>query len=312
MKRLLQYDFSVMLHKKEFCVAVVSMLLFSVYAFYASIQLQQQYSWYDYNLVSAEYMTILLVIHKPWQVFTYLFAFLVVLPYSMSYLSEAEPGMLSVLLTRVTKRQYYLSKAITCFVGNAVIILIPFLLNYFFCSLLFPSNGSAGGIGEYGMDNYSAFIMGTNTVYEMKYPMIPLARLLFFHPGLYLVVHILLLSAASGAFGVFLFNLSFFVRQYRAVLFLPVFLLIRLSAALNQYCVKKAIGTPGYSYVNCSVMQYFAIGDSGSLSPWFLPILFGVILVFSAFTMYLVLTSDSMLPDDRHPTITMRRGKSDA
>jgi len=309
MKRLLRYDLSVMLHKKEFCLAFVSMLLFSVYAFYASIQLQQQYSWYDYNLISAEYMTIFLVMNKPWQVFTYLFAFLVVLPYSMSCLSESESGMLPVLLTRTTKSRYYLSKAITCFVGNAVIVLVPFLLNFLFCSLLFPSNGNAGGIGEYGMANYSALIMGTNTVYEMKYPIIPLAGMLLSHPRLYLILHILLLSAASGAFGVFLFNLSFFVRQYRALLFLPVFLLVRLSAALNQYCVRKAIGTQGYSYVNYSVMQYFAIGDSGSLSPWFLPVLFGGILVFSAFTMYIQLHSDSLLLDDRRTPLKEGRGK---
>lgn len=298
MKKLLKYDLGIMLHKKEFAISFCVMMVFAVFALYQGICYITMWGdncWYDINIVGAEWMSAIFEFLTSWQVFTYLFAFLVVLPYSMSYFTEFESGMLPVLLSRTSKFKYCLSKMITCFIGNVLIIMIPLLVNYLLCRLAFGSKPNAGMIGEYKLANYNNQLTGESAMATLKYPVIPMINLLMNHRSLYLLIRIGLISFASGIFGVFLVCLSFVIKKYRALLFLPVFLLIRVSSAVSTYFLQLAINDSSYEYVEYSFINYFPMGASMSLSPYYLPFIFGGILLFCGIVMTVAVNTDRLL-----------------
>lgn len=285
-----------MFHKKEFLIAFSAMMIFAVYAVYYSIDANSPgFGWADYGIPAAEYMTAMYVMSRPGQALIYMFAFMIVLPYSMSYMAEFETGELTMILTRTSRTKYCISKVITCFIGNVIIVLVPLLINYLFCKLMYPSRPNSGYIGEYGLINYTGFILGQRSMFIQKYGVIPMASLFVNKLWLYTIVHIVLMALAGGALGAFLVCLSFVIRSYRAILFLPVFLLVRLSASLNQYLIQIAINNLNFEYVNFNFMNYFQIGDSRSLSPYYLPIFFGVIIVFCAVVIFAMSRTDRLL-----------------
>ena len=303
MKKLLKYDLAVMVHKKEFAVAFCVMMAFAVFSLFQtekflivwdnSVEL-------DFNNPAPEWMTVFTPFLPAWQVFTYLFAFLVVLPYSMSYLTELESGMIPVLLTRVSKRKYCLSKALTCFIGNAVIIGVPLLFNYFLCRLAFPTDlPNSIGSGGYGVPVFNALLNAkmADGFLTCKYPIVPMLSLFLNHRQIYLLVHIGMITLASGLAGVFLLFLSLLIGRYRALLFLPVFLLVRLSAMLDTYFMNAATQDFSKQYVSLSFMEYFHTIDVRitSLSPWYLPCLTVTVLLFCAQVFRLATRSDRMI-----------------
>ena len=199
-----------MLHKKEFAVAFCVMMAFAVLALYQAetfLILIDNRLELDYNNVSAEWMTTLIRFLPGGQRFVYLFSFIVVLPFSMSYLAELESGMIPVLLVRVSKRKYWLSKALTCFIGNVVIIAVPLLFNYLLARIAYPTPlPNAIGIGGYG-DGFFNWLLAGDLSYSditCKYPIIPMISLMLNHRWLYLLIHIVMLALASGFAGVFL------------------------------------------------------------------------------------------------------------
>ena len=303
MKKLLKYDLAVMVHKKEFAVAFCVMMAFAVFSLFQtekflivwdnSVEL-------DFNNPAPEWMTVFTPFLPAWQVFTYLFAFLVVLPYSMSYLTELESGMIPVLLTRVSKRKYCLSKALTCFIGNAVIIGVPLLFNYFLCRLAFPTDlPNSIGSGGYCIPAFNALLNGeaADGFLTCKYPIVPMLSLFLNHRRLYLLVHIGMITLASGLAGMFLLFLSLFIGRYRAFLFLPVFLLVRFSAMLQVNFMNAATQDFSKQYVSLSFMEYFHAIDVRitSISPWYLPCLTVTGLLFCVLVFCLATRSDRMI-----------------
>lgn len=285
-----------MFHKKEFLIAFSAMMIFAVYSLYYSITYDlEPFFGIDYAMPAAEYATAMLAFSRPGQTLIYMFAFMVVLPYSMSYMAESETGELTMILTRTSRTKYCISKIITCFIGNVIIVLVPLLINYLFCKLMYPSRPNSGYIGEYGLINYTGFITGARSYLTQKYPIIPMASLYINKLWLYTLIHIALMALAGGALGAFLVCLSFVIRSYRALLFLPAFLLVRLSVALDQYLKITGINDPTYVYTNVNFMNYLQIGDSVSLSPYYLPIFFGVIIIFCAVVVFAMSRTDRLL-----------------
>ena len=279
MKDLLFFDLSVMLRKKEFAIAMSGMLILSVFSLFYSMEIQSWYGWQDYNLVSGIWMTMIASVNRAWGIFTSLFPFLVILPYSLSYLAEWDGGLLPAILTRVSRRNYCLSKMIACFLGNVLIILIPFSMSVLFSHAAFSGLSNLPGV-EYRLLNYGNLISGKAWFVPLKYPVLPMARLFVNHPFWYAFVHILILAGTSGIFGVFLLMLSFLVRRIRAVLLLPVFLLVRITSAISDFSLETSMNDPTIPYVNHSLMDQFCIGVNNAVSPFLLPVIFVLIFIF--------------------------------
>lgn len=295
MLRSLKCEWNVMLHKKEFLVAFCAAMAFCVISFAYEVHVSLQFCGADLGrVVSADSIFAGNASSGMWYFFQYLFPFLIVLPHSISYIQDVDCGALPLLTTRGGRKRYVFSKLVVCFLGNIMIILIPFLLNLLLCHIAFPVNENSS-LWFYGLWDYGSFFLGTNYTVQTDYGVLPFLRLFLYSPTLYNVLYILILSLASGIAGVFVLCLSFFFCKQKAPLFLPVFLMVLGSSVLNVYCLSRAVGDASYKYVNYNLMDYFAAFGYRGQSPYYILSVAAVLLVFCAFAVRHVLRADEQL-----------------
>lgn len=161
-----------------------------------------------------------------------LFPFLVVLPFSLSYFEDCESKMLGFWLRRTGKKKYYTAKAIICFVGSFLMIAIPFLVNLLLVWITFPENGNLYD----GIIHSELFYLNVESFHETwQTYWNPFLSLYIFHPFFYNCIYILMMSLLSGVLGVVAYVSSFFIRKYKLLLLLPVYLLFWILTMINQF-----------------------------------------------------------------------------
>lgn len=159
-----------------------------------------------------------------------LFPFLVVLPFSLSYFEDCESKMLGFWLRRIGKKKYYITKAVVSFVGSFLMIAIPFFVNLILVWLTFPENGNL-----YDGTIHSELFYLNAFHEELQTYWYPFISIYIFHPFLYNCMYILLMSTLSGILGVVAYVASFFIKQYKLLLLLPVYLFFWMLGMLNIY-----------------------------------------------------------------------------
>ena len=259
MKKAIRYELSVMFHKKEFIIALCIVMVFCLVSFMytGNIMANSLFSVDRSSTISADDVFIGSYGAPFWRYFSYVFAFMVVLPYSMSYINDSETGVLPSILTRFSKRKYFLAKIIACFVGNVLIILLPFIINYVLCHIAYPQPWNYS-FASYGTRTMAQSILGTDIYINTKYTVMPFYKLFLFSPTLYSIMHILLFSVFSGLLGVLMLSMSFLIKQHRSILFLPVYLIIIGGNVLDSYLYNQALNGFG-SYVNTQLLQYLSV-----------------------------------------------------
>lgn len=161
-----------------------------------------------------------------------LFPFLVVLPFSMSYFEDCDSKMLGFWLRRTGKKKYYTAKAIVSFMGSFLMIAIPFLANLILVWITFPENGELND----GPLFSEIFYHNLNGLHELGQTYwYPLLYLLMFQPFLYNCLYILLISVLSGVLGVVAYSVSFFIKKYKLLLLLPIYLFFWVLSMLDTY-----------------------------------------------------------------------------
>lgn len=193
-------------------------------------------------------------VNRLWLFFYYIYPFLAVMPSATSYIDDFENGLLPVYLSRTSRKNYYVSKVASCFIGTALVIFIPFFINLLFCNLFFPHNYNTW-YGEYQMDNYYRQLLGTNLLYRTDYTETPLLRLLLFCPFLYNFLFLVFFSAFTGLLGALIMSLSFMFGRKRILLFIPLFLLFRTTDTLDTYVFNTALSGNAV-YRNYKIIDY--------------------------------------------------------
>lgn len=279
----------IMFNKKEFQFAFLISLLYCIISF---VEIAVDARGLDViNVPDANDAFCMNDYSRWWGTFTYIFTFLVVLPFSTSYLNDLENGTLNIMFTRFEKKQYFTSKMVACFIGNAIIILIPFLVNLLLCNITFPQNNNFQ-FGQFGTRNYYAHLTGTNFSIATKYSSEPFIRIFIFSPILFNAVHILLLSFVSGVFGVFLLAISFMMKKYKYFLFVPIYAIYQISITTDVYALSKAGQDSSFSYVNYSIINYFSSFGTPGKSPFYILTILGIMIAFSIMSLYIVSRKD--------------------
>lgn len=161
-----------------------------------------------------------------------LFPFLVVLPFSMSYFEDCDSKMLGFWLRRTGKKKYYTAKAMVSFLGSFLMIAIPFLANLILVWITFPGNGKLNDGPLYS----EIFYLNVNDFYEpWQTYWYPFLYLYIFYPFLYNCLYILLGSVLSGILGVVAYVASFFIKKYKLLLLLPIYLFFWALSMINMY-----------------------------------------------------------------------------
>lgn len=149
-----------------------------------------------------------------------LFPFLIVFPVAFHSFDE-EIGKNSVFgIIRSSFNLYYYSKAIVAFVSGLVIICLPFALNIFWNMLTFCDNMN----GHEGMWNSQMYFENTGYAFADLYSL---------HPFIYEIVFTILTGFFSGICSLFAYSLSIYIKKYKIVCVIPVYLLFFVSRALD-------------------------------------------------------------------------------
>lgn len=217
-----------------------------------------------------------------WGMFSFLYPFLVVLPFATSYIDDYKNKLLVVYFSKASRRVYFLSKILAVFIGTALVIAIPCALNLILCNLFLPHNYNTW-MGEYQSESFYQAVTGTNHLYETAYRGILLPDLFLRSPLLYNIVYLLIFSSFSGLLGAFVLSLSFWLRKRKTILFLPLFFIISILDTINIKWLYMAIEGKK-SYVDVAVLDYVVPSFSnGGMNPVFIcsviVILFGFMIV---------------------------------
>lgn len=277
MRRSINYEMRVMLHKKEFACAMCFMMVFCVISMmFAVAECRENYLLYS---VSANIKFIGSTYSPLWSIFTYVFSFLIVIPHSMSYIGDLDTGICPYIFVRSSRGKYYFSKISAAFLGNMLIIAIPFLFNLLLCMIALTTEPNYS-FGFYGLSGFSSMVLGQGYIFQAENLAFPLAEIFVRFPGVYCLLYILFISFNAGLFGVFLLCLSFLLRKNRALLFLPVYLFMLITSVISSNQLTAAINDPSIVFTNYNFMDYLGCFGYVGQSPAFLLTVYGVIIVF--------------------------------
>ena len=177
---------------------------------------------------------------------TIFFPILIAFPVAYASFDE-EAGKSSVYGTlRSSYVVYYAAKAITAFVAGAVLIWIPCGINLFWNAITFVKSPNGVDGRWYSVMYFSEKGIAFEHFYHL-------------HPMAYGVIFVLAVGIFAGLCSVFAYSVSNFIRRYKVLCVLPVFLLFFVTGALqypgmviNEYLEYpwKADCVPGMLWVS--------------------------------------------------------------
>lgn len=276
---------SIMLKRKEYKVAFLLVLAYACLNF---VYVLTEFRGMDLSVIKDANQSVCYSdLNRLWFFFSYLYPFLVVLPFSTSYIDDERNQILPIYLSRSSRKDYYLSKLLACFIGTATVIGIPFLFNLLICNIFLPHNHNVW-IGEYQLNNFYRSLLGINIAYETSYPEISFWKLFLYCPFLYNLWYLVLLSLFSGLLGTFVLSLSFWLKKNKIILFLPIYVIMQVSQIYDGRRLSDAIQN-GSRYTNFSIMEYIVPSITVGKSPFFiLTVLVGFIFVIVCSTTYAI------------------------
>lgn len=173
-------------------------------------------------------------------IFIQIFPILAVLPAGFSLSREQVSRQEILVVTRIGRIRYYISRICAAFVTTALVMGIPMFLEFLLNIIAFPLNAT-GDFSNWGLyeDNYIEMV---------KRYILP--EIYMRHPYFYTLLGLIKYSMFSGLIGAFTASVSGFVRiRYRIFLFLPVYLLLQVTGAISDMSHGIRYSTKWYDYI---------------------------------------------------------------
>lgn len=222
-----------------------------------------------------------------WNIFCAIYPFLLVFPFSFSYIEDLSVNNMPYFKGRMKNKYYFLGKMITCFIGGFIIIFIPFLLNLLLCNITFPNNNNTF-YGYYNTPNYYRTLVGSNVMINTQQKGLIFLKLYLFSPFIYNLFYINILSIFTGLLSVVVLSFSFYLKKYKIILFIPVYLFFYLSKVVDNLSYHSK------EYTNFNWMSYVCVDDFYGKN-WNLFILsMGVMIMFSVISYIYICKKDSI------------------
>lgn len=153
--------------------------------------------------------------------FFMLFPIFAVLGYGWSLFSEQKSGYIKNVITRTSKRNYFLSKYIATFLSGGAIVSVPVLFNFLLVSMFVPAVNP-----DIFYD--IGWTVRTNSMFSEYF---------YAKPFLYVFLRVSVVFLFSGAIATVSYALAFFIRNRFAVILLPFLGVIFLH--FGQYLLEN-------------------------------------------------------------------------
>lgn len=295
MKKAIKYQWNLMLSSRNFKISFLLVMFYCIASFVYMEILPSNAEMYSNLSADAVYAGGPSAL---WGYFEVIFPFLTVLPFSLSYINDRECGVFPLIFSREEPKIYFLSKTVVCFCGSAITILIPFVFNLMLCHIALPT-GYNYPFGSYGDPNFNNLLTGDALIFETKFKAFPFLKLFLHSPTVYTMLYILLLSLFAGLLGMFALCLSYVIKKYRVLLFLPGFILFRASSLLEQLSYNNAIDNPARNYTNFYIMNYLGPITYTGQSPLYIAAIITCLLACSAIFCAVAIRRDELLNGGR-------------
>ena len=212
----IKVQLKIMRVSREFRVALLIASLYAVYAFvFYALEARKEDI---FRVLDANEYVCFSPNNGLWNMYLMVYPFLVVMPFATSYISDYKNRLMVIYASRVSRRNYYLSKLVASFIGSALVVAIPFLLNLLLCNIFFPHNLNYWSI--YPTRNYYGRLFGLTFAYEHISSQIPFLGVLLSSPVLYGVLYIFLFSFISGLLGMLAMAISFVIKRFKIILYI--------------------------------------------------------------------------------------------
>ena len=153
--------------------------------------------------------------------FFMLFPIFAVLGYGWSLFFEQKSGYIKNVVTRVSKRSYFLSKYIATFLSGGILVAVPVILNFLLVSMFVPAV-------KPDIFYDIGWTVGADSMFSEYF---------YTQPFVYVFLRILVVFLFSGAIATISYTLAFFVRNRFAVILLPFLGVIALH--FGQYLIQN-------------------------------------------------------------------------
>src|SRR5690625_417060 len=147
-KNLLKIELTKAIKNKFFVTTLIIGLVFTLFSAWYRIDLYQYTQW-QLNNSGGNQMTQAFNLYNNWiggeaislgfVFFFTLLPLLAVMPYGWSYYIENKTGYVKAVVTRSSKREYFLTKYIATFIAGGLVILIPLVVNFVVVALFVPA-----------------------------------------------------------------------------------------------------------------------------------------------------------------------------
>ena len=216
--RMFRAQCHLMLQQKGFWIAFGILLLFNVGYYLDSIRTALGQDLYAVYVPSDQFS--LAYWREGMAVVPIILPFLVVLPVAFAACGEEQCASSMYGVIRGGKVQYYTAKAAAAFLGGGLIVWLPFGLQILWNCLTFHGAGT-----WYDGALYSARRMGVEgirwlTLYQL-------------HPIAHQLLSVTVLGVFSGACSVFACSVALYIRKYKILCMLPVFLVSFITRSLQ-------------------------------------------------------------------------------
>lgn len=270
LKNSINMQIGLMFQKKGFQTALLINLVYATltYLYHVVTSVGREIS----TIVSSHAAFMLLDTAPFYSVYILLMPFLVVLPFAMSFITDRSNACLPALQVRSGVKNYYVSKAVACFVGGVVAFGVPCIINIILNQLTFPQNGVTF-LGNLYDDNYVAGITGIRVMIPSKWSGIWFAKVFVSNPELYNIIITGIFSVAMGIFGVFIYTFSFLCKRNKIVLFLPLYAILVVLNTLDLFSENI------YPYTRLVIVDYITGNNMYGKDPMFLYTFFVCIVI---------------------------------
>lgn len=232
------------------------------------------------GMVSREYLYIGNGYTKGFSIFSVLYPFLVVIPFGMSYIDDITKKTYAPVVIRGDKKGYVAGKLIAAFIGNFLIVFIPFILNLVL-TFMFYNENSKTPFGERTLGNLDGFLYGTNLNYNTPANNTLFADMFFSNPFLYYFLYLVMLASVTGLLGAFVVSISMWLKRYKILLFIPVYVLMRIASTYTDISLQKAVSNPNHLFINYNILDY--VTPFNMISGCYYPVFIGMILFILLF-----------------------------
>lgn len=273
----IKLQFYVMLSKRNFRISFTLMMLYAI-----GVYLVNVYVNLNTDISATISASSLFVGNEKGDYYRYLealFPFIVLFPFSFSYLNDKKTKMGCLLQTKMGNRNYYLSQMITCFLGGTSILFIPLILNLILTSTTFLETGYTY-FGLYNTSGYCNTLLGNDTAINTVNSGMTFLSLYILSPFLYNFLYTLIISLFAGLISIFGLACSFYVKKYTITLFIINYLLFLIGSVVNNILYYST------TYLNTNFLDYVSVNTQIGKSYLFFFAFCSILFIFSVRKMH--------------------------